>query len=306
VVGALTDGADQPVRPVRSDSPAARAHLLTTGINEARLGTEAAAAAGSVPVTAGDAAGLMDPGTPPEDDASTDTRPDEDDEDDDPMLVRSGRRRWPVVSVTLLVLLGVVGAGSLYAWRITQGEYYVGAADGMVVVYRGVNEAVAGLGLSSMVRRTNIPLTAVPSGEAGQIQATIPAVSLRAAYKIVSQIRKDYRCAVAQASIREWAAHQPATIAKKTTAGKTGQSGRFGGTTAKRLSARQEPKPTSSPAGRPAARPAASAAPTSASNHTPAGQAPTHTANHPSKAPVSNAQKPVLPSFCPQSTGAAG
>ncbi len=31
VVGALTGGADQPIQPVRSDSPAARAHLLTTG-----------------------------------------------------------------------------------------------------------------------------------------------------------------------------------------------------------------------------------------------------------------------------------
>jgi protein phosphatase len=307
VIGALTGGADQPVRPVRSDSPAARAHLLATGINAASLGTEAAAAAGSVPVTAGDAAGVMDPGTPPEDDASADARTDkEDEDDDDPMLVRSGRRRWPVVSITLLVLLGVVGAGSLYAWRITQGEYYVGAADGMVVVYRGVNEAVAGLSLSSLVRRTNIPLTAVPSGEAGQIQATIPAENLRAAYKIVSQIRKDYRCAVAQASIRAWAAHQPATMTKKTTAGKTGQSARFGGTTAKRLSARPKPKPTSSRAAKPAARPAASAAPTSASTHAAAGQAPAHTANQPSKAPISNPQKPVLPQFCPQSTGAVG
>src|SRR5262249_5492912 len=255
------------------------------------------------------ATGAMNPGTPPEDDAAADARPDkddEDDEDDDPMLVRSGRRRWPVVSVTLLVLLGVVGAGSLYAWRITQGEYYVGAADGMVVVYRGVNEAVAGLSLSSMVRRTNIPLTAVPSGEAGQIQATIPAVSLRAAYKIVSQIRKDYRCAVAQANIRKWVAQRAATTAKRTTSGKTRQSARFGSTTAKRMSAKPEPKPTSSRAGRPAARPAASAAPTTASKHNAAGQAPTHAANQPGSSPVSNAPKPELPPFCSVSPGAVG
>jgi serine/threonine protein phosphatase PrpC len=292
VVGALTGGTDQPVQHVRSDSPAARAHLLAAGMNAATLTAAAAADAGAI--TANDTGAAMDPGTQP------------DDEDDDPMLVRPGRRRWPVVSVTLLVLLAVVGAGSLYGWRITQDEYYVGAADGKVVVYRGVNEAVAGLSLSSMVRRTDIPLTAVPSGEAGQIQATIPAVSLRAAYKIVSQIRKDYRCAVARADIRKWFAHQPTMTAKKTTAGKTNQSARFGRTAAKRLSGRPQPGPTSSRAARPAARPAASAAPKPATNHTGAGQAPAHTANQPLNAPVSHPPKPVLPPFCSPSTGAVG
>jgi protein phosphatase len=320
VVGALTGGTDQPVQHLRRDSPAARAHLLATGGNAATLAT-AATTTRTVTFTAAQDSGIsasQDSGISASQDspgaagtagaaaahADHDDEDDEDDEDDDPMLVRSGRRRWPVVSVTLLVLLAVVGAGSLYGWRITQDEYYVGAADGRVVVYRGVNEAVAGVSLSSMVLRTDIPLTAVPSGEAGQIQATIPAVSLRAAYKIVSQIRQDYRCAIAQADIRQWFAHQPTTTARKTTAGKTKQPARFGRTAAKRLSARPRPKPTSSQAGRPAAQPAASAAPKPASNHTVAGQAPTRTANQPVNAPPP--PKPVLPSFCSPSTGAAG
>src|SRR5215469_1781348 len=46
VVGALTGGADQPIAPVRSDSPAARAHLLTTGqmVFDAGIPADSAAA----------------------------------------------------------------------------------------------------------------------------------------------------------------------------------------------------------------------------------------------------------------------
>ncbi len=93
VVGALTGGSDQPVQPVRSDSPAARAHLLASGRNGATL----AAAAGTMPVMASASTAGMDPGTQPEGEAAQGDYDDEDDEDDDPMLVRSARCSccWP-------------------------------------------------------------------------------------------------------------------------------------------------------------------------------------------------------------------
>ena len=238
---------------------------------------------------------------------------DDDDDDDDPMLVRSGRRRWPVVSVTLLVLLAVVGAGRHLRLADHPGRVFRRrTADGKVVVFRGVNQAVAGFKLSTMVQRTDIPITAMPSGEAGQIQATIPATSLQAAYRIVSQIRHDYKCAVAQADIRRWFADRARTTAKsKATTASPRASHRVGA--ALRAHDREADCRTSRRPGRqavrparPAAKPAASATPKPqpSAHSRAAGTTPKNTGKQQTKAPVLP-PKPQLPPFCPAG-GAAG
>jgi len=104
---------------------------------------------------------------------------------------RGGRRRWPIVTTSLVVLLAVVIGGGYVAWRWSQDQYYVGADDkGQVIIYRGVNERIAGVSLSSPYKETGIQIAQVPSPFQQTIQSTDTAPSLREAQAIVSNVQQ--------------------------------------------------------------------------------------------------------------------
>ena len=101
------------------------------------------------------------------------------------------RRRWPIVTTSLVVLLAVVVGGGYIAWRWSQDQYYVGAdSKGQeVVIFRGVNQRIAGVSLSHPYQQTGILLSQVPSPYQQTVKATDAASSLSSARTIVANVR---------------------------------------------------------------------------------------------------------------------
>ncbi|HKB31933.1 MAG TPA: hypothetical protein VKD26_14000, partial [Streptosporangiaceae bacterium] len=126
------------------------------------------------------------------------------------------RRRWPIVTTILVVLFAVILGGGFAAWRYTQSQYYVAADHGQVVIFRGVNQNVAGLSLSSVYQRTGIPLAAVPQVDRTRIAAVIPAAGLTDAQGIVARVGNEVRsCQTAQRNLATWVtqtAHWPKPV----------------------------------------------------------------------------------------------
>ncbi len=92
------------------------------------------------------------------------------------------------MTTSLVVLVAVIVGGGYVAWRWSQEQYYVGAdSKGEVVIYRGVNQRIAGISLSKPYKLTGIELAQVPAPYAETVKATDAASSLGNAQAIVSQ-----------------------------------------------------------------------------------------------------------------------
>jgi PPM family protein phosphatase len=139
------------------------------------------------------------------------------------------RRRWPIVTTALVVLALVVIGGGYGAWDYTQHQYYVGIDQGNVTIFRGINQNVAGVSLSSVYSRSSVPQQQVPAQELAAVQGTISATSLSNAEQIVSGLRTTAdQCKSAYQGRQAWETNRAAQVA-----------------TAQRAHARNIPAPTS-------------------------------------------------------------
>jgi serine/threonine protein phosphatase PrpC len=115
------------------------------------------------------------------------------------------RRRWPIVTSVLALLLIVIIAGGYFGWRYTQDQYYVGTNGANVAIFQGINETVAGVRLSHVYHQTRIPLAGVPSTYQSSIRATTSPGSLSQAQVTLRNIQNAYEtCQTDIANLNKW------------------------------------------------------------------------------------------------------
>jgi hypothetical protein len=110
------------------------------------------------------------------------------------------------MAASLAAVLAVILLGGYLAWSWSQGQYYVGAGGtGEVVIYRGVNQHIAGISLSHPYQQTGIKLTQVPPAYQQTVRATDAASSLGSAQAIVANVRSAVvTCQRQYTALQQW------------------------------------------------------------------------------------------------------
>ncbi|WP_240139690.1 Stp1/IreP family PP2C-type Ser/Thr phosphatase [Streptomyces sp. MUM 178J] len=104
---------------------------------------------------------------------------------------RRGGGRWLRRSLYLVLALAVLGGGLYGGYRWTQTQYYVGAKDEHVALYRGISQDLAWISLSKVHKdHPDIELKYLPPYQRKQVQATIAEDSLGKAQAKVQELQE--------------------------------------------------------------------------------------------------------------------
>ena len=143
------------------------------------------------------------------------------DEDDDPY----GGRRWPGVTAALVLLVPLVllaGGGGYGFWRYNQSQYYVGIDQhGYVAIFRGTNQALAGISLSSLVQASALKGGELRDGDQAALSQTIGQGSVNDARLLVDELTEQVdECRQQWLAVAGWPARNAAYQASATEARK--------------------------------------------------------------------------------------
>ena len=99
------------------------------------------------------------------------------------------RRRWPIVTTALVVLVAVVIGGGYIFYRVSQSQYYVAAnSSGQVLIYRGINYNILGINWFSPYQQTGLQLAEVPSNYLQAVKTADSSGSLTQVRQTVTNI----------------------------------------------------------------------------------------------------------------------
>ena len=101
---------------------------------------------------------------------------------------RRNRRRRAIWAVGLLAVVAVIVGALALGYQWTQSLYYVGTDGETVIIYRGVQQGIGSLSLSSEAEDTGIPLSSLGGLEQRQVERTLSAGSLAEAREIVLRL----------------------------------------------------------------------------------------------------------------------
>lgn len=141
---------------------------------------------------------------------------------DDDFVKPRGGRRWLKRSFYIVLALAVIGGGVYGGYRWTQTQFYVGAQDDNVALYRGISQDLAWVSLSKVEENTQIELKYLPPYQRKQVEATIAEGSLPDARKKVSELEAQASACKKDAQRR--AAEADTNAAKDKDAAKTTDS----------------------------------------------------------------------------------
>jgi serine/threonine protein phosphatase PrpC len=126
----------------------------------------------------------------------------------------SGRRRWPIVTASLLVLVAIIVGGGYIVLQLTQGQYYLTATNGQVVIYQGVNQQILWYKLYHVYQQTGIKLAQVPTNDQ-QTVSSYPPGNLAHAQSSVANIRTAVsQCQQEYTQLKDWATKETSYLAK--------------------------------------------------------------------------------------------
>jgi protein phosphatase len=110
------------------------------------------------------------------------------------------RRRWPLVTSILVVLVVLIGAGLYFGYRSIQANYYLAADGSRVSIYRGVSQKIAFVSLSSVYKKTNVLTSEVP----GDLSLPTTPTTLAKTQATLTHITQNHTCQVVSEQLTAW------------------------------------------------------------------------------------------------------